>query len=123
MVNLMLLAKQNNALAQFNLAELYGYGGIIRKKPIEAKEWYKKSAQMVLLSLNTNWLGFKPPFETIKKLFIGIKSRRTRVDHCSIKLGVMYHFGEGVKQDFELAKYWYQKAAEQGDKKAQKITR
>lgn len=34
-------------------------------------------------------------------------------------IGVMYQYGEGVKQDFALAISWYRKAAEQGNANAQ----
>ena len=34
-------------------------------------------------------------------------------------LGLMYHQGNGVKQDYALAQQWYEKAAQQGDVVAQ----
>jgi len=34
-------------------------------------------------------------------------------------LGLMYHFGEGVHQDYAKAAKWYRRAAEQGDAEAQ----
>ena len=34
-------------------------------------------------------------------------------------LGVMYHQGEGVEQDYSKARDWYEKAAKQGDANAQ----
>ena len=38
---------------------------------------------------------------------------------AQFNLGVMYHTGEGVTQDYSEAVRWYQKAAKQGDAKAQ----
>ncbi len=32
-------------------------------------------------------------------------------------MGLMYHYGRGVKKDDVLAPEWYEKAAEQGHKK------
>jgi TPR repeat protein len=36
-----------------------------------------------------------------------------------ILAGVKYTFGKGVLKDYKQAVYWYQKAADQGDAKAQ----
>jgi TPR repeat protein len=36
-------------------------------------------------------------------------------------LGVMYYEGSGVKQDYMLAKKWFEAAAKQGDAEAQGI--
>jgi TPR repeat protein len=35
------------------------------------------------------------------------------------QLAVKYTFGKGVLKDYKQAVYWYQKAADQGDAKAQ----
>ena len=35
------------------------------------------------------------------------------------KLGFMYDYGQGVRQDYAQAIYWYRKAAELGNEKAQ----
>ena len=35
------------------------------------------------------------------------------------KIGGQYHFGQGVKKDYEKALFWYSKAAEQGHARAQ----
>ena len=35
-------------------------------------------------------------------------------------LAYMYENGEGIEKDIDQAIYWYKKAAEQGDKEAQK---
>ena len=34
------------------------------------------------------------------------------------KLGVCYHFGFGIKKSHKLARYWYEKAANQQHKSA-----
>ena len=34
-------------------------------------------------------------------------------------IGFMYHYGYGVARDYAEARYWYRKAAEQGDANAQ----
>lgn len=38
---------------------------------------------------------------------------------AEFNLGAAYYHGEGVVQDYGQAVFWYQKAAEQGDAKAQ----
>lgn len=35
--------------------------------------------------------------------------------HAQVKVGWMYYYGEGVRQDKAMALVWYRKAAEQGD--------
>ena len=37
---------------------------------------------------------------------------------AQVSLGEMYEDGQGVSQDYQQAKTWYQKAAEQGDPSA-----
>ena len=38
---------------------------------------------------------------------------------AQFNLGIMYHGGQGVAQDFKAAMVWYRKAADQGHAKAQ----
>jgi len=40
-------------------------------------------------------------------------------DEAQRRLGMMYYFGDGVKQDYKEAVFWYRKSAEQGNPAAQ----
>ena len=37
------------------------------------------------------------------------------------ELGLMFHYGQGVRQNFELARLWFTRAAKRGNPKAQDV--
>ncbi len=48
-----------------------------------------------------------------------IKAAEQGDEVAQYNLGVMYYLGDGIKQDYEKAFYWFQKAAEQNYAPAQ----
>ena len=78
------------------------------------KKWVFASATAVALLLTTPWLYAAPDL-----------TERTRQQaeqgHADAQrnLGAMYYYGDGVRQDYTLARQWFEKAANQGDAAAQ----
>ena len=69
------------------------------------------------LSINTSIMA-NTSYSTEDIEMIIHNAERGDVD-AQYRLGVMYDFGEGVNQDSEQARHWFEKAAEQGDANAQ----
>jgi len=68
----------------------------------------------------TLWAHCKFDEETTGRL-LNMYTRAAQMGNpqAQFKLGVLYHFGEDIPEDFQMALMWYVKAAAQGDKKAQ----
>ena len=64
------------------------------------------------------WKELKIPSELQSKTieFLSYKAEEKPKNMAS--LGWLYHYGKGVSQDFTKAKYWYDKAAKQGNRLA-----
>ena len=66
-------------------------------------------------------LGLK--YQADKDMLNSVKCYETAAKYghhtAQVVLGVMYHIGNGVPQDYQQAKKWYEKAAEQGFADAQ----
>lgn len=71
------------------------------------------AAMTVTLSLSSPWLYAETDFAQIKQ-----DAQRGNAA-AQYNLGVMYNQGLGVRQDYTLARQWYEKAASQGHAKAQ----
>ncbi|MDP2144689.1 MAG: tetratricopeptide repeat protein [Gallionella sp.] len=120
-----LLAKQGNAVAQFNLGVMYERGQHLPRNAKEAIQWYLLAAEQ----------GYAPAQFRLGRLFA--KGKAVPQDYArasslylaaaeqghapaQISLGVMYEKGVGVLQNHQLATHWYQMAAAQGDPTAQR---
>jgi TPR repeat protein len=49
------------------------------------------------------------------------KSAKQGFPPAQYELGLMFHYGIGVKQNFELARFWLGRASKKGHPKAQSI--
>lgn len=118
-------AESGNAIAQYNLGNMYSNGiGGIEKNLEEAVKWYSKSAeqdygfaQNNLGIAYENGQGIKQDYAEAIKWFSKAADHNVAVAQNS--LGVMYAKGEGVPQDNAKAMQWYIKAAENNDPKGQ----
>ena len=55
----------------------------------------------------------KGDYQTAFKLWLPLAEQG--LAKAQNRVGMMYHYGKGVKQDYSEAVKWYRKAAEQGD--------
>jgi len=98
------------------------YGRVFRggrwKDPKQLVYWWTKAAEQGNVNAQL-WLGVfyeggrnglkRDYVEAFKWLSIAAKQGQP---DAQFTLGQMYEYGEGVPQDYELAAYWYRKAAD-----------
>jgi TPR repeat protein len=119
-------AEQGYAPAQYKLGLIY-YAGpnlydCLTQVPEKAYYWFGKAAaqnhleaQYELASLYNPETGFKRYADKAK--YAQWMQKAADLGHVGAQyaLGRMYEKGDAVPQNIEQAKYWYQKAAAQGD--------
>lgn len=117
------LAEQNDADAQYELAEAYRTGTGVPENIKDALRWYRSAAELGLAEAQNN-LGAmylsgmgaeKNPTEAV---YWYQKAAEQLQVHAQFNLGMLYLLGNGVEQSDEKAVYWLHAAAEQGDLEA-----
>jgi len=121
----LLLAKDGDAVAQYNLGLMYdtGYGVVQNYK--EAVKWYTLSAEQGDASAQNNMgamylmgTGVVQNYKEAIKWFT--KSAEQGEDIALNNLGLIYYDGNaGVEHNYKEAIKWYTKSAEQGNTEAQ----
>lgn len=120
---LLQLAEQNDADAQYELAEAYRTGTDVAENFTEALRWYRAAAELGLADAQNN-LGAmylagmgtdKNPAEAASWY---MKAAEQEQVHAQFNLGMLYLLGNGVEQSDEDAAHWLYTAAEQGDLEA-----
>jgi TPR repeat protein len=124
-------ASNGDANAQYELGDLYRYGGYdefgakVRTNQKQAVAWYQKSAeqghreaQSALASMYQYGHGVR---RNIKLAFYWYKKSADQgYDSAQASLADLYRWGEGVAEDSEQAMLLYRKAADQGAKEYQR---
>jgi len=111
-------AENNNADAQFSMAESYQYGFCkLPKDVLQSVIWLTKSAQQgyflaqdELASLYYNGSGVTKDYS--KAAIWWRKAAEQGSPDAQYNLGILYYNGEGIPQDYIQAKQWFIKAAE-----------
>jgi uncharacterized protein len=100
----------------------YMYGGVFRegrwKDPKQLVYWWTKAAEQGNVHAQL-WLGafYEQGRDGLKRDYaeafkwLSMAAKQGQPD-AQVTLGQMYENGEGVPQDYELAAYWYRKAAD-----------
>ena len=105
-------AIQGQELAQYALAGLYDSGQGVPKDDAQAVKWYEKAAAQGNAKAQDR-LGRLADLPTLR-------TQATQGDaRAQLQLGGLYATGEGVPQDYAIARQCYEKAAAQGDALAQ----
>jgi len=121
-----ILAKKGNAIAQYNLAVMYGHGQGLQQDDIEAVKWYKMAAEQGHAPAQRN-LGVaysdgegvqQDDKEAAKWFRLAAEQGDAEMQR---NMGVLYYNGEGVQQDYKEAEKWFRMAAEQDEAKAQRL--
>ncbi|MCK9202465.1 MAG: sel1 repeat family protein [Gallionella sp.] len=120
-----LLAKQGNAVAQFNLGIMYEHGRHLPKNAKESIQWYLLAAEQGYAPAQFNLGNIYSKGETVpQNLDRAASFYRAAAEQgyapAQVNLGVMYSQGGGVLQDLKLAVHWYRLAATQGNPTAQR---
>lgn len=109
-------AELGHAGAQCNLGIMYEQGKGIRIDEGKARYWYQKSAEqgdVVAQFLLAHIILIQSNGSKVEKLKAAEwykKAAEQGYINAQSALGKMYKNGHGVKQDYEKAKYWFQKA-------------
>ena len=102
-------AESEHAYAQHWLGKMYAIGFGVSKDREQANYWYKKSAE------NRN-AGAKQESVETQANNSPSELQKTKAEqgdaNAQWRLGDIYYYGEGVSEDFEKARYWREKAAE-----------
>ena len=109
--------------AQNELGILYSEGRGLPQNYLEAKDWFKKSADQghagAQVNLGTLYsLGQGAPYSDHMALFWFQKAAEQRNALAFAKLGMMYERGRGVPQSLIEAHMWYNLSAAYGEKRA-----
>lgn len=120
------LAEQGNTYAQSALAELYMNGNGVQENTAKAIELYKTAALKGDLKAQHNLGNYyheklRDDAEAVKWWTMAANQENDKRSAASQNnLGMVYlDGGRNVKQDYQLALNWFQKAANQGDVEAQ----
>jgi len=116
-------AKAGYAIAQFNLGKMYENGTGVKQDYKQAFSWYEKSAsqgylpaQVFLGGLYFTGKGVQENkakgFELLKDAANKSYENYTDTAYWRYQVGWIYENGDGVKQDYKLAVFWYKKADE-----------
>ena len=115
------LAKQGQAVAQYNLGLLYANGQGVPKDDAQARQWYEKAAnqehagaQVNLGSLYDYGRGGPQDFKMAVRWYS--RSANQGNDLAQRRLGLLYERGDGVPKDYVQAYMWYKLGAANGGK-------
>ena len=112
-------ADRGDAIAQFNLGEMYRRGEEVAQDFQKAVEWYQNAADQGYADAQ-NGLGsrYYHGQGVLKDYQKAVEWYQKAADQghamAQNNLARRYYLGEGVLQDFQKAAKWYQKAADQG---------
>jgi TPR repeat protein len=115
------LAKQGQAVAQYNLGLLYANGQGVTKDDAQARQWYEKAAlqnhaeaQVNLGSLYDYARGGPQDFKMAVRWYR--RSAEQGNELAQKRLGLLYERGDGVQKDYVQAYMWYKLGAANGGK-------
>lgn len=116
-------ADEGNSYAQRMVGYFYEHGIAMERPDTEmAKEWYGKAAGQgdTIAMLNLAWILYdQEDYTSAYERFNYLAHEPTCLDDAQYALGEFFYYGHGdIKQDYEQAGIWYQKAAEQNHPRA-----
>lgn len=122
--NILKLANQEDADAQYRLGEMYRLGESLTQNYEQAVKWYTKSAKQgnadAQYNLGLAYLKGEGATQDYKlAIYWFTKSVEQGNADAQNVLGFMYLKGEGVTQNYKQASKWYIKSAERGNPYAQ----
>jgi TPR repeat protein len=120
---LLKLAENNDADAQYELAEAYRTGSDVAENYIEALRWYRAAAELGLADAQNNigamyLAGMGTDKNPAEAAYWYQKAAEQEQMHAQFNLGMLYLLGSGVEQSDDDAARWLHAAAEQGDLEA-----
>ena len=118
------VAGQGDANAQFRLGVKYDFGRGVTQDNRQAVNWYRKAAEQGYAAAQNNLGVMYENGEGVTqdhRQAANWYHKAAEQEHArgQYNLGLMYEYGKGVTQDHRQAVNWYRKAAEQGHASAQ----
>ena len=110
------LAQQDDAKAQYNLGVMYEEGRGVQQDYQQAAAWYEKAANQGYVQAQNNlgvWYEAERDYE--QAMFWYQKAANQGHALSQFNLGLLYYDGNGVAQDEQQAKAWWQKVLAQPD--------
>lgn len=117
-------ARQGDPYAQFAFGLMQERGIGVQRDLAEAVRWYDLSARKGNIYAQNNlgliYAGPDPEYHNIDQALklLGHAAAK-RLVSAQLNLARMYEEGIGVEPDKQIALYWYERAADQGDEGAQ----
>lgn len=117
------LAEQNDADAQYELAEAYRTGTDTPENFAESIRWYRAAAELGLADAQNNLgamylSGQGTDKNPVEAAYWYLKAAEQEQIHAQFNLGMLYLLGNGVAQSDKNSAHWLLLAAEQGDLEA-----
>ena len=113
------LANQGNAQAQYNIGVMYVQGKGVRQDYQKAVEWYTKAAnqgnahaQYNLGVMYDEGKGVRQDYQKAVEWFT--KAANQGFATAQYASGLMYYNGEGVRQDYKKAKNFFRLSCDNG---------
>jgi TPR repeat protein len=118
-------AEQGDAVAQYNLGQMYYKGQGVTRNYAEAAKWFRKAAEQGLAEAQYNLGVMYREGEGVTRDYaeaakLTRKAAEQEIAVAQYSLGLMYAKGQGVTRDYETAYIWLARAAAQGDENASK---
>lgn len=114
------LAEQGDAVAQYQLGNMYVFGRGVHADSGQAAVWFRKAAeqgnpkaQYSLGFLYDNGMGVTQDYA--QAFAWTLKAAEQGDGEAQFQVATRYEYGRGVPQNFALAAIWLCKSAEQGD--------
>jgi len=120
------LAEQGQALAQYNLGQMYRDGHGVPKDDQQAVAWYRKAAEQGVADAQYN-LGvmYANGRGVAKDEQLAVAWYRKAAEQgqaqAQFNLGGMYELGRGVPKDRQMVYFWLLLASAQGHQNAAKV--
>ncbi|MBW8309735.1 MAG: SEL1-like repeat protein [Candidatus Paracaedibacteraceae bacterium] len=116
--------KENNPVAQYDIALLYTNGQGVSQDNEDALNWLRISARQnypeALFKLGVMYEYEQGEFKDVRKAFKWYQRAAALGKRAAqLKLGKMYEYGQGVLKDANKAVKWYQRAAALGKQEYQ----
>ena len=120
---LLQLAENNDADAQYELAEAYRTDTDVPENFTEALRWYRAAAEQGLADAQNNLgamylSGMGTDINPEEAVHWYHKAAEQSQIHAQFNLGMLYLLGNGVEQNDQNAAHWLNAAAEQSDLEA-----
>lgn len=112
------LAYEGDVFTQFNLGLMYYYGDSANQDLEKAVMWLTRAAEQGYvdaqyhLGVMYNYYVKSPDIDYAQAMYWYKKAAEQNHAEAQNSIGVLYQSGQGVEQDYRIAKEWYSKSCD-----------